>query len=42
MIGDCDNCGHSFAYHVPLSGCVKCSCGEYVIAIATALFGWIP
>jgi len=31
MIGDCDRrgCGHSFAYHVPLVGCMKCDCEEY-------------
>lgn len=28
MIGDCDNCGHSIVYHVPLVGCVKCSYGD--------------
>ena len=31
MIGDCDWCGHSIAYHVPLVGCIKCSCDEFVI-----------
>ncbi len=29
MIGDCDDCGHSIAYHMPIVGCVKCSCDEY-------------
>lgn len=27
--GDCDNCGHSLIYHLPLIGCTKCSCDEY-------------
>lgn len=39
MIGDCDNCGHSAMYHVPLLGCVKCSCGEFhVRRVALFLF----
>ncbi len=29
MLGDCDNCGHSVAYHLPLAGCIKCSCDEF-------------
>lgn len=29
MLGDCDNCGHSIMYHLPLAGCVKCSCEEF-------------
>jgi len=29
MIGDCDNCSHSFAYHVPIMGCLKCDCDEF-------------
>lgn len=29
MIGDCDRCGHSVMYHVPLIGCAKCSCEEF-------------
>lgn len=29
MTGDCDNCGHSIAYHVPILGCMKCRCSEY-------------
>lgn len=29
--GDCSRriCGHSFAYHIPLMGCIKCDCTEY-------------
>lgn len=30
MIGDCDRCGHSALYHVPLAGCMKCDCDEFV------------
>jgi predicted nucleic-acid-binding Zn-ribbon protein len=30
MIGDCDECGHSAIYHIPLGGCIKCGCEEYV------------
>jgi predicted nucleic-acid-binding Zn-ribbon protein len=30
MIGDCDNCGHSVMYHLPVVGCQKCDCEEYV------------
>lgn len=31
MVGDCDRegCGHSIAYHIPFSGCLKCDCEEY-------------
>ncbi len=29
MFGDCEDCGHSFAYHLPLAGCIKCSCDEF-------------
>ena len=29
MFGDCDDCGHSFMYHLPLAGCIKCNCGEF-------------
>lgn len=30
MFGDCDNCGHSFAYHMPMMGCIKmCGCLEF-------------
>lgn len=44
MIGDCERCSHSIAYHVPLFGCAKCNCGEFVAyqGIAVALFGWLP
>lgn len=28
MFGDC-RCGHSFAYHMPFAGCMKCSCDEF-------------
>ena len=34
MIGDCDRCGHSVAYHAPLFGCMKCSCSEFTIWMA--------
>ena len=27
--GDCDECGHSILYHVPIFGCLKCSCDEF-------------
>ena len=27
--GDCSRCRHSFAYHMPLMGCIKCNCEEY-------------
>ena len=27
--GDCNNCGHSIMYHVPIAGCMKCDCDEY-------------
>lgn len=37
MIGDCDRCGHSVAYHMPLLGCIKCSCGEFVARVFRAL-----
>ncbi len=30
MIGDCSRCGHSVIYHVPLTGCIKCDCEEFV------------
>lgn len=29
MIGDCKECGHSIMYHVPFTGCIKCSCDEF-------------
>ena len=29
MFGDCDECGHSAIYHVPIVGCMKCDCGEF-------------
>lgn len=29
MTGDCDDCGHSIIYHVPLVGCMKCDCDEF-------------
>jgi hypothetical protein len=29
LIGDCDNCGHSVMYHLPLVGCQKCGCDEF-------------
>lgn len=29
MFGDCDTCGHSALYHIPLAGCMKCNCGEF-------------
>lgn len=29
MIGDCENCGHSIVYHIPLIGCHKCDCDEF-------------
>jgi hypothetical protein len=29
MFGDCDVCGHSAIYHVPLVGCCKCDCEEF-------------
>lgn len=29
IFGDCDRCGHSIVYHVPLFGCGKCSCEEF-------------
>jgi hypothetical protein len=28
-LGDCDNCGHSVMYHLPIAGCTKCDCEEY-------------
>lgn len=28
VFGDCD-CGHSFVYHMPLAGCIKCDCDEF-------------
>lgn len=37
MIGDCDSCGHSVAYHVPLVGCIKCDCDEFVVRVV----GWM-
>lgn len=27
--GDCDECGHSILYHVPIFGCMKCGCDEF-------------
>lgn len=33
MFGDCDNCGHSVMYHVPLAGCIKCDCEEFCARI---------
>lgn len=33
MIGDCDRCGHSGMYHVPLVGCIKCDCDEFVLRV---------
>lgn len=27
--GDCSRCRHSIAYHLPLTGCIKCNCDEY-------------
>jgi hypothetical protein len=41
MIGDCDNCGHSAMYHVPLMGCIKCDCDEFVIRLARAIRRWL-
>lgn len=29
MFGDCEECNHSFAYHMPLAGCIKCDCSEF-------------
>jgi predicted nucleic-acid-binding Zn-ribbon protein len=29
MVGDCDNCGHSVMYHLPIVGCQKCDCEEF-------------
>lgn len=29
MLGDCEDCGHSAVYHVPLMGCIKCGCDEF-------------
>jgi hypothetical protein len=29
MVGDCDDCGHSIAYHLPWVGCTKCNCDEF-------------
>lgn len=29
VIGDCDRCGHSVIYHLPLAGCMKCDCDEF-------------
>ena len=28
VIGDCE-CGHSILYHLPVAGCLKCSCDEF-------------
>ena len=28
VFGDC-RCGHSVMYHLPLAGCMKCSCDEF-------------
>ena len=30
MFGDCDRCGHSLIYHLPVVGCTKCSCEEFL------------
>lgn len=27
VVGDCDYCGHSIIYHVPLFGCSQWGCG---------------
>lgn len=29
IIGDCDECGHSVIYHLPIVGCTKCDCDEF-------------
>lgn len=29
MVGDCDDCGHSIIYHLPVVGCTKCDCEEF-------------
>lgn len=29
MMGDCEECGHSIIYHIPIVGCTRCSCDEF-------------
>jgi hypothetical protein len=38
MIGDCDQCGHSVVYHLPLAGCIKCDCDEFSAFTVLAFF----
>lgn len=40
MIGDCEDCGHSIAYHLPFVGCTKCDCDEFHVR-RSALVGVI-
>lgn len=42
MFGDCDTCGHSAMYHVPLAGCLKCDCDEFHVWLSRARIRRIP